>query len=57
MRKTLRRLLLIGFVYLSLLSGCPMRPEEIEELLAQSSRPKLAHVLKDESDTGKPDQK
>ncbi len=30
------------------LTGLPMRPEEIEELMRQMNQPKLAHVLRDE---------
>ena len=34
------------------LAGAPMRPEEIQELMQTMNQPKLAHVLRDESDTG-----
>ena len=34
------------------LMGSPMRPEEIEELMRQMNQPKLAHVLRDENDSG-----
>ena len=34
------------------LAGVPMRPEEIEELMRQMNQPKLAHVLRDEDDSG-----
>ena len=30
--------------------NCPMRPEEIEELMQQMNDPKLAHVLPSEDD-------
>ena len=32
--------------------GSPMRPEEIEELMHRMNQPKLAHVLRDEDDSG-----
>jgi hypothetical protein len=34
------------------LAGVPMRPEEIQELMRQMNQPKLAHVLRDENDSG-----
>ena len=34
------------------LVGSPMRPEEIQDLLRAMNRPKLAHVIPDESDPG-----
>ena len=34
------------------LMGCPMRAEEIEELMAQTSQPKIAHVLPVEDEDG-----
>jgi hypothetical protein len=40
---------------LAALAGVPMRPEEIEELMRQMNQPKLAHVLRDESDRGNGD--
>lgn len=32
--------------------GVPMRPEEIEELMAQTSRPKIVYVLRHQDDDG-----
>jgi hypothetical protein len=32
--------------------GAPMRPEEIEELLAGMNQAKIAHTLPDETETG-----
>jgi ferredoxin len=37
------------------LAGVPMRPEEIEELMRTMNQPKLAHVLRDESERGDED--
>jgi hypothetical protein len=37
----------LGF---GLLMGAPIRPEEIEELMAQPNRPKIVHVLRGEED-------
>jgi hypothetical protein len=34
------------------LFGVPMRPEQIEELMHQMNQPKLAHVLKEETNGG-----
>jgi hypothetical protein len=34
------------------LSGAPMRPEEIRELMQQLNEPRLAHVLPSEDDDG-----
>jgi hypothetical protein len=36
------------------LSGVPMRPEQIRELMNQLNQPKLAHVLPGEEDSGDP---
>jgi hypothetical protein len=40
---------------LGVLSGAPMRPDEIEELMHQMNQPKMAHVLKSEDDEGDDD--
>jgi len=32
--------------------GAPMRPEEIEELIASTNRAKIAHTLPDERENG-----
>jgi hypothetical protein len=34
------------------LMGLPMRAEEIEELMHSMNEPKVAHTLREESDTG-----
>jgi len=49
-KQKVRRILLVGAIGLALLTGMPMRPEEIEELLHRMNQPKLAHTLPDESD-------
>jgi len=45
-------MLLIGAIGLALLTGAPMRPEEIEDLMHQMNQPKVAHALRDENDQG-----
>ena len=47
--QTFRKLLLIGAIGLGLLTGSPMRPDEIEELLHQLNQPKVAHTLREEN--------
>jgi len=47
-----RKMLLIGAIGLALLTGAPMRPEEIEDLMHQMNQPKVAHALRDENDQG-----
>ena len=37
-----------------LVTGVPVRPDEIEELLRRLNEPKLAHELRDEDDSGDP---
>jgi hypothetical protein len=34
------------------LMGLPMRAEEVEELMRSMNQPKVAHTLREESDTG-----
>jgi hypothetical protein len=51
-KEKLRRMLLVGAIGLALLTGTPMRPEEIEELMHQMNQPKVEHSLPDESDRG-----
>ena len=51
-KEKFRRILLIGAIGLALLTGTPMRPDEIEEMMHQMNQPKLAHTLRDESDHG-----
>ena len=49
-KEKFRRILLVGAIGLALLTGTPIRPEEIEDLMHQMNQPKLAHTLRDESD-------
>ncbi len=35
---------------LNLMGGAPMRPDQIEELMAAMRQPKIAHVLQEEAD-------
>jgi hypothetical protein len=51
-KEKVRRTLLIAAIGLALLTGAPMRPEEIEELMHRMNQPKLAHTLPDESEEG-----
>lgn len=51
-KKKLRALLLCAALELGVLSGVPMRPDEIRELMNQMNRPKLAHVLPSEEKKG-----
>jgi hypothetical protein len=46
----LRTLTLCFALGLGSLVGCPVRAEEIEELMAQTNQPKIAHVLPVEDD-------
>jgi hypothetical protein len=48
----LRTLFVCAMLEFASLSGMPMRPEQIEELTRTMNRPKLAHVLPDESAKG-----
>ena len=48
----LRTILVCSMLELAALAGVPMRPEEIQELMRTMNQPKLAHVLRDESDRG-----
>lgn len=51
-KEKFRRILVIAAIGLGLLTGAPMRPEEIEELMRQMNQPRIAHTLPDESDQG-----
>ena len=48
----LRTILVCAMLEFAALVGVPMRPEEIQELMRQMNQPKLAHVLRDENDSG-----
>ena len=49
MRTRLRTLLVCVVLEFGAVIGVPMRPDEIARLMQTMSRPKLAHVLPDES--------
>lgn len=48
----IRRLLLCLVLELGVLSGMPMRPDEIVRLMQSLSRPRVVHTLPDEGETG-----
>jgi hypothetical protein len=48
----LRTILVCAMLECAALGGMPMRPEEIKELMRTMNQPKLAHVLRDENDSG-----
>ena len=50
--KRLRTILLCAALEMGVLSGVPMRPEEIRALMKQINQPKLAHVLPAEDEDG-----
>lgn len=50
--KRLRTIVLCAALELGVLSGVPMRPEEIRALMQQINQPKLAHVLPAEDEDG-----
>jgi len=54
MKHKLRKLLLITTLGIGSLIGVPMSPQEIEELLAQLSQPKIQVVVKEEADNEVP---
>jgi hypothetical protein len=45
LKKRLRTIFLCAALELGVLSGVPMRPEEIRALMNQINRPTMAHVL------------
>jgi hypothetical protein len=45
LKKRLRTIFLCAALELGVLSGVPMRPEEIRALMNQINQPKVAHVL------------
>lgn len=51
-RSRLRTLLVCMMLEYAAMMGSPMRPEEIEDLMRQMNQPKLAHVLREEDDSG-----
>jgi hypothetical protein len=50
--KKLRVLLVCLTLQVGVVFGVPMRPDEVQELMHQMSQPKVAHVLRNESDNG-----
>lgn len=50
LKHKLRKPLLITTLGIGSLIGVPMTPQEIEELLAQLSQPKIQVVIKEEAD-------
>ena len=50
----LRTILLCATLELGVLSGVPMRPEEIRALMHQLNQPKVAHVLPNAEQDGDP---
>ena len=51
-RQRLRTIFLCGMIELAVLSGAPMRPEEIRELMQTMNQPRIVHVLPDENESG-----
>lgn len=49
MKEKIRKFAVIVAFGIALISGAPMRPDQVDELLCQISQPKLAHVLRDEA--------
>ena len=52
LKKRLRVLLACAALEFAVLSGAPMRPDEIQELMHQMNQPTLAHTLPGENDAG-----
>jgi hypothetical protein len=52
--KRLRAILLCLVLGIGSLMGAPMRAEEIEQLMAAMTQPKIAHTLRAENDQGDP---
>jgi hypothetical protein len=49
-RNRVGKALFCGVLAVAAFGGAYMRPEEIEELMADMNRPKIAHVLKEEKE-------
>ena len=47
LKKSLRTIFACLVLEIGLLAGCPMRPEQIEQLMQMMNHPKLAHTLPD----------
>ena len=48
--KTSRKLLLGLVLFMGAALGAPMRPDEIEEMLSESRKAKIVHVMKQEDE-------
>lgn len=51
-RHRLRTIFLCAALQFAALTGAPMRPEEIRELMQTMNQPKVVHVLPEEDDKG-----
>lgn len=51
-RQRLRTIILCFVLELGALSGVPMRPNEIEDLMRTLNQPKVAHTIPDERKKG-----
>ena len=51
-KNRLRVLVVCLLLQMGALSGVPMRPDKIEELLHQMNQPKMAHVVPEDDDEG-----
>ncbi len=54
-RSKLRVVVVCLILQMGVMMNCPMRPEEIEDLMQQMNQPKLAHELPSEDDDGDDD--
>jgi hypothetical protein len=52
LKARLRTIFMCAALELGVLSGVPMRPEEIRSLMKQINQPKLAHVLPTDDQSG-----
>ena len=52
LKTRLRTIFMCAALELGVLSGVPMRPEEIRSLISQIYQPKLAHVLPTDEQSG-----
>ena len=52
LKTRLRTIVMCAALELGVLSGVPMRPEEIRSLMNQINQPKLAHVLPTDDQSG-----
>jgi len=50
--RRLRVLVVCVALEMGVLSGVPMRPDEIQDLMNQMNQPKMAHVLPTKNDEG-----